>query len=106
MTKYASAPEREATVERMERDAQRADEEYDFRSQQESFNRSDFMSDLSKELFSTVDLFNNAARIHIKLGRAQFCEEVRRIIGTASARKPFPEVINELIALCNREVKP
>lgn len=63
------------------------------------------MSDMGKQIFSTLTLANEAARIHVKLGRVQFAEEVRRIVGTWAARKPADTVVQEIIELCNREAK-
>lgn len=64
------------------------------------------MSPLGQHLFEQAAILNQAASVHIKLGREQFCEEVRRILGTASARKPLDVVVQELIELCNQEVRP
>lgn len=63
------------------------------------------MSPIGQNLAETLMLANEAARIHIKLGRQQFAEEVKRIAGTWAAHKPADVVVQEIIALCNKEVK-
>ena len=60
---------------------------------------------VGKELFANLTLANEAARVHIKLGRQQFAEEVKRVIGTMAARKPAMEIIMELHDLCEWERK-
>lgn len=55
------------------------------------------------EIFDAAQLANDAAKIHIKLGRVQFASEVKEIIGTWAVHKPAETVILELQALCRKE---
>lgn len=61
--------------------------------------------DLATQIFDNLNVANEAARVHIRLGRQQAFEEVKRIAGTWAARKPADQVVQEIIELCTRELK-
>ena len=86
--------EHAATVERMERDAQRADEAYE-RSKGDSF-----MGDLGKTLFDQMTLVNEMSAQATKIGRQQMARDVVTLI---RAGKPIYQVLDEIIALCKAE---
>ena len=103
MTKYASAPDHAATVERMERDCDRADEAYD-RSVQEKIDMEP-MSDLGKHLFEQVTIINEGQRIALSLGRQQMARDVLEW-AHRNADNLGGTNIESLLAICNKEFKP
>ena len=89
--------EHAATVERMERDNDRADEAYE-RSKGDSF-----MSDLGNQIFDQIKETNRMTSEYLKLGRQQMARDVSAIIGSMAARKGPDQIISEIIALCKAE---
>lgn len=66
----------------------------------------DYAYDLARQrkVDMEQDSVNAPAEIYTNVRRKAF-SEVAEIIGTLSVRKPPMQVINELIALCRKEVK-
>lgn len=62
------------------------------------------MSDFGLLLFEQAEAAAKGQRSMLMEGRRQIAREVTGIIGTLSAHKGPMHVINELIALCRREV--
>ena len=58
------------------------------------------MSEFGKHIAETLTIANEAARIHIRLGRQQFADEVKRIAGRAE-----PTAVAQIMDLCERELK-
>ena len=58
------------------------------------------MGDLGKELFAQAAILNAAAAQHIAIGRQQAFREVKAIVQSG---KPYAEVVDALLALCEKE---
>lgn len=91
MGKYAAKPDHAATVERMERDAQRADEAYDRR-------------DMEPMRDSQVDQITHSQNIARKIGSAQMAVEVYGWAIKYALHLPAP-AFNELLAIVSKEPK-
>lgn len=61
------------------------------------------MDNLAAAIFSQVTEANRTHAMYLSMGRAQMARDVAGVIGTLSVRKPAMTVIEELLALCEKE---